>query len=205
MSRKPAHFVTEMFGLIPLLAVFAESRKFESLVDKYKEQLKDSSSTEKEEQAILWSLAELARQVDKTVTAEEVESEIGSKIQDILERVEIADGILRKDFAEMRYEFAITKKSITELVEDSKAKIIQDMEQFKNELVDNLQQLVETSNEAQQGWVQNSYENVRKTFSGIKTSSLTRSVIFFVCFQVLLAFGLIFYKKLDKQLRMLLF
>jgi hypothetical protein len=47
--------------MLALLALFASSRKLESLVEKYKEQLKDSPSASKEEQAILWSLAELAR------------------------------------------------------------------------------------------------------------------------------------------------
>lgn len=187
-----------------LLVISVQSRKLESIVDKYKEQLKTDSSVAKEEQAILWSLAELARQVDKSVTAEEVESEIGAKINEILERVEIADAVLRKDFNAMRFEFATTKQAVNTLIESAKEQIVEDMELFKKQLIDSLQALVETSGNAQEGWVKSSYERVHDTFGSLKNSSLIRSVIFFVCFQVLLVFGLIFYKKLDNQLRMFL-
>lgn len=193
-----------MFGLFACFCVFSTSNKLESIVDKYKEQLKENSTVAKEEQAILWALAELARQVDKSVTAEEVESEIGAKINEILERVEIADAVLRKDFNSMRFEFASTKTAVAELIESAKAQIVEDMQQFKTQLIESLQSLVETSAEAQDGWVKNSYERVRDTFGSLKSSSMIRSIIFFVCFQVLLIFGLIFYKKLDNQLRMFL-
>lgn len=182
----------------------ATSRKLESLVEKYKAQLQNNSSLAKEEQAILWSLAELARQVDKSVTAEEVESEIGAKINEILERVEIADAVLRKDFNSMRFEFATTKQAVAELILSAKKQIVDDMQQFKTQLIESLKTLVETSGSAQEGWVKNSHEKVKDTFGSLKSSSLIRSVIFFVCFQILLIFGLVFYKKLDNQLRMFL-
>lgn len=182
----------------------ASARKYESIVDKYKEQLKTNPTVEKEEQAILWSLAELARQVDKSVTAEEVETEIGAKINEILERVEIADAVLRKDFNAMRFEFATTKQAVAQLIESAKAQIVEDMQQFKSQLIESLEALVETSQEAQSGWVKTSFSRVKDTFGSLKSSSMTRSIIFFVCFQILLVFGLIFYKKLDNQLRMFL-
>ncbi|KAK8888501.1 hypothetical protein M9Y10_039580 [Tritrichomonas musculus] len=183
---------------------FSTSRKLESLVEKYKAQLQNNTSLAKEEQAILWSLAELARQVDKSVTAEEVESEIGAKINEILERVEIADAVLRKDFNSMRFEFATTKQAVAELIQSAKKQIVDDMQQFKTQLIESLKTLVETSGTAQEGWVKNSHEKVKDTFGSLKSSSLIRSVIFFVCFQILLVFGLVFYKKLDNQLRMFL-
>jgi hydrogenase maturation factor len=190
--------------MLAILCLLASSRKLESLVDKYKEQLKESPSQAKEEQAILWSLAELARQVDKSVTAEEVETEIGAKINEILERVEIADAVLRKDFNAMRFEFQTTKTAVAELIQSAKAQIVEDMQQFKTQLIESLESLVQTSTTAQEGWVQSSYERLRSTFGNLKSSSMIRSIIFFVCFQVLLVFGLIFYKKLDNQLRMFL-
>ena len=193
-----------MFGLFLFFSVFSSSRKLESLVQKYKDQLKEDSSVAKEEQAILWSLAELARQVDKSVTAEEVEYEIGSKINEILERVEIADALLRKDFNAMRDEFATTKAAVANLVESAKQQIVNDMEQFKKQLIESLQALIDTSGQAQDNWIQSSYDRVRDTFGSLRSSSMIRSVIFFICFQVLLVFGLIFYKKLDNQLRMFL-
>lgn len=193
-----------MFGLFFFLSVFGSSRKLENLVEKYREQLKENSTIAKEEQAILWSLAELARQVDKSVTAEEVEFEIGSKINEILERVEIADALLRKDFNAMRVEFATTKAAVAELVESAKKQIVDDMELFKKQLIKSLQALVDTSGQAQDNWIRSSYDRVRDTFGSLRSSSLTRSIIFFVCFQILLIFGLVFYKKLDNQLRMFL-
>ena len=184
---------------------FASARKFNSLVEKYKEQLeKDPNNIAKEEQAILWSLAELARQVDKSVTAEEVESEIGAKINEILERVEIADSLLRKDFASMRLEFGNTKEAVNKLVESAKQQIVQDMNQFKTQLIDSLQALVDTSVAAQDGWVSTSHDKIVDTFGSLKNTSMMRSIIFFVCFQVLLIFGIIFYKKLERQLSMFL-
>lgn len=194
----------EMFGLFCFFSVMGSSRKLENLVEKYREQLKENSTIAKEEQAILWSLAELARQVDKSVTAEEVEFEIGSKINEILERVEIADALLRKDFNAMRVEFAKTKQDVALLVEGAKKQIVDDMEEFKKQLIESLKSLVETSGQAQDSWIRSSYDRVRDTFGSLRSSSMTRSIIFFVCFQILLIFGLIFYKKLDNQLRMFL-
>jgi hypothetical protein len=190
--------------MLALLALFSASRKLESLVEKYKEQLKDSPSPAKEEQAILWSLAELARQVDKSVTSEEVESEIGAKINEILERVEIADAVLRKDFNAMRIEFATTKQAVADLIQSAKGQIVDDMQQFKAQLIESLEALVKTSSTAQDGWVKSSYDRLRDTFGSLKSSSMVRSVVFFVCFQILLVLGLVFYKKLDNQLRMFL-
>ncbi|OHT06295.1 hypothetical protein TRFO_25620 [Tritrichomonas foetus] len=187
-----------------VLLGLASSRKLESLVEKYKSQLQENPSIAKEEQAILWSLAELARQVDKSVTAEEVESEIGAKINEILERVEIADAVLRKDFNAMKFEFATTKQAVSELIKSAKTQIVDDMQQFKTQLIDSLQALVETSGNAQEGWVKSSHDKVKDTFGSLQNSSLIRSIIFFVCFQILLVFGLVFYKKLDNQLRMFL-
>ena len=187
-----------------LFATFSFCRQLDSLVEKYKSQLMDNPSLEKEEQAILWSLAELARQVDKSVTAEEVETEIGYKINEILERVEIADAVLRKDFNAMRYEFATTKKAVNDLIQSAKSQIMDDMQQFKSQLIESLQTLVETSGNAQEGWVKSSHERVKDTFGSLKSSSMTRSVIFFICFQILLVLGFVFYKKLDAQLRMFL-
>jgi ribosomal protein S6 len=188
--------------MLAFLALLASARKLESLVEKYKEQLKDSSTPAKEEQAILWSLAELARQIDKSVTSEEVESEIGAKINEILERVEIADAVLRKDFNAMRMEFATTKQAVADLIQGAKGQIVDDMQQFKAQLIESLEALVRTSSNAQDGWVKSSYDRLRDTFSGLKSSSMVRSIVFFVCFQILLVLGLVFYKKLDKQLNM---
>lgn len=191
--------------LFSLLLSLGSSRKIETIVDQYKEQLKeDPNNPAKEEQAILWSLAELARQVDKSVTAEEVESEIGAKINEILERVDIADNLLRKDFAAMRTEFGNTKQAVTELVNSAKSQIVQDMNQFKTQLIESLQALVDTSVAAQDGWVSTSHEKIADTFGSLKNTSMVRSIIFFVCFQVLLVFGIIFYKKLERQLSMFL-
>jgi phosphoglycerate-specific signal transduction histidine kinase len=190
--------------MLALLVFLSSSRKFDSLVQQYKDQLSESSSPAKEEQAILWALAELARQVDKSVTAEEVESEIGAKINEILERVEIADSVLRKDFAAMQQEFATTKQAVADLIESAKAQIVEDMQQFKTQLIQSLESLVRTSSSAQDGWVKSSYDRLKDTFGGLKSSSMRRSVIFFACFQVLLVLGLVFYKKLDNQLKMFL-
>lgn len=190
--------------MLVLLFGLASARKIESLVEKYKEQLKDSPSIAKEEQAILWSLAELARLVDKSVTAQEVESEIGAKINEILERVEIADAVLRKDFNAMRYEFATTKQAVAELIDSAKSQIVEDMQQFKQQLIGSLEALVDSSKTAQEGWLQASFDRLVGTYKSLKTSSMYRSIIFFVIFQILLVFGLVFYKKLDNQLRMFL-
>ena len=190
----------QMFSLFAL----SSSRKLESIVDKYKDQLAKDPSPEKEEQAILWSLAELARQVDKSVTAEEVETEIGDKINEILERVEIADAVLRKEFNMMRLEFSMTKTAVNQLIESAKTQIVEDMNTFKKQLIESLQSLVSTSSAAQQNWQENSETNIKDTMQKLQKTSLMRSIIFFVCFQILLVFGLIFYNKLQRQLLILL-
>jgi hypothetical protein len=182
--------------------VAAES--IESVIEKYKEQLKGSSSDAKEQLAILWSLAELAVQIDHSVTSKEVDSEISYRAHEILERVEISDAVLREEFNAIRAEFARTKEEVMEAVQATKDQIMADVRSFGAELVESLQTLVESSYNVQEGWLESGFHRVRSTFGDLEKSALIRSVIFFSCFQVILILGLVFYKKLDNQLRMFL-
>lgn len=189
--------------LVALLYIGA-SKSNENIVDKYIQQLKENNTDSREKQAILWSLAELSRQIDKSMTSDEVETEIGAKINEILERVELADTILRKDFNSMRMEFEITKQEVNALIESAKRQILEDMELYKEQLIESLNNLMEISEDAQAGYIDSSKKKVTKVFGSLKSKALIRTSVFFVCFQVLLLFGIVFYKKLDNQLRMFL-
>ena len=110
---------------------------------------------------------------------------LGEKIQKY-----VADILERDDFKEQARRQA--------------EQIVEDMQQFKQQLIESLEALVDSSKTAQEGWLQNSFDRLVGTYTALKTSSMYRSIIFFVIFQILLVFGLVFYKKLDNQLRMFL-
>lgn len=187
-----------------LLTSLINSRRLESIVQKYKDQLQKDRTVEKEEEAILWALSEFAQQLDKTVTGEEVNKEIGDKINSILERVDIADAVLRKDFNEMKFEFAQAKQQISNLVQSSKAQILSEMDNFKAKLTEALRQLVQADQQVKTHAHSNVGQAAQQVVLKLRNTAIRRSVIFFCVFQILLVFGVIFYKKLEAQLRMLL-
>ncbi|EAY13431.1 hypothetical protein TVAG_205990 [Trichomonas vaginalis G3] len=190
--------------LVFLFTILADSRRLESLVQKYKEQVAKDRTIDKEEEAILWALAEFGQQLDKTVTGEEVSTEIGDRLNQILERVDITDALLRKDFNEMKFEFNQAKEQIRNLVESSKFQIMDEMEAFRDKLTIALQQLVDANKEVQNRSGSKVSITAKHVVQKLRNKAIRRSLIFFVAFQVLLACGVIFYKKLERQLRMLL-
>ena len=193
-----------MFCFFSLFIARAESRKTENRVYDYIDQLNKNDTVENEEQAIIWSMAELARNVDKTVTADEVEDEIGSRIHDIVDKIDSADTMMRKDFNSIRFQIGQSKQVLSGVIESTKHHIMDDMETFNTELQKALKSLVDTNLQVQEQWSENSKHNLNSMFSKLKNKSIRNSIIFFVFFQVLLVLGIVFYKKLEKQLRTLL-
>lgn len=187
-----------------VLASLCVSKESVSVAREFKEQLGRDRSPNKEDRAILWALAELARHVDKSVTGEDVAAEIGSKINEILERLEITDTVLRKDFEAMQFEFQATKKTVETVMEDAKKHIMKDIDEYKKTLLESLEMLSMSSKEAQEGFLQKNVDKLTGAYRDMTTSSDTRSIIFFGIFQVILILGLVFYKKLEKQLKMFL-
>lgn len=193
-----------MFCFFSLFIARVESRKTENRVYDYIDQLNKNDTVENEEQAIIWSMAELARNVDKTVTADEVEDEIGSRIHDIVDKIDSADTMMRKDFNSIRFQIGQSKQVLSGVIESTKHHIMDDMETFKTELQKALKSLVDTNLQVQEQWSENSKHNLNSMFSKLKNKSIRNSIIFFVFFQVLLVLGIVFYKKLERQLRTLL-
>jgi hypothetical protein len=60
--------------------------------------------------------------VNKSVTSEEVRSEIGSKTNEIRERVEIADDVLHKDFSAMPVDFTRRRQGFAGIVQLNRSK-----------------------------------------------------------------------------------
>ena len=193
-----------MLSFLLFLFHFSSSRKTDNRVLQYKKQYEQNPTNENAEQAILWSLAELARSVDKSITADEVESEIGYKLHEVVEKADIINVAIKKEFNQMRFEFMQAKDSMLQLIESSKQQLNEEMQNFKQELETALKSLVETSDEAKDIFANTVEQNSRATYSKLKNASIRNSVIFFVFFQGALLCGIIFYKKLDKQLRTLL-
>ena len=78
------------------------------------------------------------------------------------------------------------------------------MNMFKENLLKSVEDFFELHEETQMGALKYSIKGIKKTFKSLKNSSTIRTVIIFVIFQILLVFGIVFYKKLDRQLRLLL-
>ena len=78
------------------------------------------------------------------------------------------------------------------------------MNMFKENLLKSVEDFFELHEETQMRALKYSIKGIKKTFKSLKNSSTIRTVIIFVIFQILLVFGIVFYKKLDRQLRLLL-
>jgi hypothetical protein len=181
--------------------LWASARKFESILEKYQPQLKESPSIAQEEETILYALSDLARQVDKSVTAEEVKSEINSKITEILENVENADFMLRQDFQAVRVEFNATRTAVGELVLSAHKQISDDIQQFRHNLIESLHILARDSSEAHTRWFLDSSGRFDELFEVLGNWDMLRAGFFFVSFQILLAIAIKFRKKIDAGVR----
>ena len=193
-----------MFSFFIFFLIHSDSRKTENRVEQYKKQYEENPTQENAEQAILWSLAELARSVDKTITTDEVETEIGEKVHEVLEKSDIVNVAIKKEFNQMRFEFAQAKESMIQVIDSAKAQINEEMQTFKRELEEAIKSLVDTSDQAKDVFAQNVRRNSRRAIHLMKNKSIRNSIIFFVIFQGLLICGIVFYQKLQKQLRTLL-
>jgi hypothetical protein len=187
-----------MLGFVFLCAT---ARRPESLLDKYKQQLNVSSSKADEEEAILFALSDLALQVDKSVTTDEVKSEISSKISEILENVENADSVLRRDFESLRTEFSETKAAVADLVQSAKTQITEELQQFKQNLIDSLYQVAAESSEVHHRWFGESSDKLADLFVFLHSRALWPTLGFFLSFQVLIVAAIGFRKKLDDHVR----
>jgi hypothetical protein len=187
--------------MLVVLAICSAGRKFESILDKYQPQLKESPSLAREEETILFALSDLARQVDKSVTAEEVKSEINAKIAEILENVENADSVLRQDFAAVHAEFETTRTAVADLVESAKKQISDDIQQFRVNLIESLRLLARDSSEAHANWFSTSSGQLTELYAVLYHQSILRAAFFFVSFQILIIIGIGYRKKLDARLR----
>jgi hypothetical protein len=189
--------------MIIFFLLFASSRRPESLLEKYKNQLNISSSQADEEEVILCALSDLAYQVDKSVTTDEVKSEISSKISEILENVENADSVLRHDFESLRTEFVETKAAVADFVQCAKGQIREELQQFKLRLIDSLYKVAADSSEAHHRWFGESSDKFADAFELVQTREFWMAVGFFLLLQVLIVIAVGFRRKLDDRLRSL--
>jgi hypothetical protein len=132
---------------------FCVSRELESLNEKYRARLTANSSTVTEERVILESLASLGRQIDKSVTADEVKFEIASKIGEILDQITEADVLLRHDFNDIRAEIQATWEEVPQLINSAKKQILGDIWEFQIRLNGSLQTLLETATVDKEDWI----------------------------------------------------
>jgi hypothetical protein len=187
--------------MFALLACFSRSRELESLTEKYKARLELDPSVATEEQVILESLAELGRQVDKSVTTDEVQCEIGSKIDEILNHVNEADALLRGDFAAIRTEIRTTREAVPQYIEMAKQQILDDIQQFSFRLNISLQGLVDSAATAHENWMTSSVEDLHEMMEFFLNSSLLFSVVFFVFVQVVVAQAILHVRELNRYWR----
>lgn len=168
------------------------------LYEHVKGQLKDKDN----DRAVLWALAELARNVNDTITASDVDVLVGKRIANLIERVEITDAAMRRDFLEMKVHFYQTKSGIVESVQNTKKKILDDVEYFKDHILASAMEAVEASKDIHVDYVKNARTLIGELCDGIGAVLVTYAWLFFIGFQIILLFGIINYRKLDNHLKM---
>ena len=178
--------------------------KFQSIYPKIKDELEKFPSEEKDDLAIKWALAKLGQQISQTVTTDQIEKEVGWRIKHLIERVEITDEELKKDFNNMKAHFIETKQSIFDMVASSKQLIIEHMEHFVDEFNYSVISVVESSKPIHKDYVSNSRNRISDVFNSIVNSSTNFSVVFFTCFQVIMIFAIFNFHKVYRLLVMLL-
>jgi hypothetical protein len=169
-----------------------------------KEELETNPTPEKDRTAILWALALLADRLDRTVTEKDVTSITGAQIENLITRFEITDAQVQADLDAMHVQFRKTRDEIFAMVESSKTHIQEDMEYHKNVIIGHVMEAVENSREARDRYLTNAHSILHRFFTLAKNVLFTHAILFFVFFQILLLFGIVFYRKLSRQLRMLL-
>lgn len=177
----------------------------DSHIKSYKAQLGTSDKTDEiNGTAYLWALARLSQQLEQSVTANEVENEINQKIEDLIERVEITDAALRKEVISIREDCAKTREIITKRIEQTKTKVLEDLDSFKGELEGALYEMLFSSKEVQENWVVSTKGRVQDHFDSVKDFKLRRIVTLFIVYQLILVLGIVFYERLRNALTHLL-
>jgi hypothetical protein len=187
--------------MIPLLCALLS--RSDPIYDKVKASLESEPSAAKDDLAILWALASFARALNGTLVAADVDF-LSAQTSALIERFEITDSHMRAEFAEMRGAFDQTKALILQSVEQSRERIRADLDQFKSEIIGHVMSSVESTKEVHTASVANALAIVRDFFSVAAAALETHAVLFFVFFQVILLFGILFYRKLQRQMRLFL-
>lgn len=166
------------------------------------EKIKDQIEDMENDRAVLWALAALAKNVNNTITSSDADVLVGKQIGDLIERVEITDAAMRSDFLQMKLNFYQTKAAIVESVENTKKKILEDVEYFKDRMLGSAMEAVEVSKEAHMDYVNNSRTLMDELCGGVGRILVTYAWIFFIGFQFLLLIGIFNYSKLNNHLKM---
>ncbi|OHT14970.1 hypothetical protein TRFO_14634 [Tritrichomonas foetus] len=188
--------------IIPILFVLFQ-RRTQPLYDKIKDELEEQPSEEKDDLAIKWALAQLSQHVSSTVTSNQVEYELSAKMHDLIERVEIADAALKRDFNQMKIDFIKTRQSIVSSVETMKVKILDDINYFINEFNYSVLSVVEASIPNYDMYVDNSKSEIGNFYKTLGGTSFAIAVMFFIAFQIMLIFGIVNFHKIYRAISML--
>ncbi|KAK8852361.1 hypothetical protein M9Y10_017335 [Tritrichomonas musculus] len=192
------------FFFILLSLINSYQERFHSIYPKIKDELEQSPSEEKDDIAIKWALAKLSQQVGQTVSSDQIAKEVGWRIKQLIERVEITDAELKNDFNNMKSHFLETRQSIFDMVASTKELVIDQMENFVNEFNYSVLSVVESSKPIHKDYVSNSKNHIYNVFGSIAGASDLFSIVFFVCFQIMMIFGIINFHKVYRLFVMLL-
>lgn len=198
------YFIMIQFFFILLSLINSYQERFHSIYPKIKDELEQSPSEEKDDIAIKWALAKLSQQVGQTVSSDQIAKEVGWRIKQLIERVEITDAELKNDFNNMKSHFLETRQSIFDMVASTKELVIDQMENFVNEFNYSVLSVVESSKPIHKDYVSNSKNHIYNVFGSIAGASDLFSIVFFVCFQIMMIFGIINFHKVYRLFVMLL-
>ena len=171
------------------LIIYSESKILEDMVKKYGSQLNANSSLKYQNQAIEWALSDLAHQVDKIVIANEVKIEIVQQINEILDRLEIADGVLQKNYNDLQEEFISMNRALGDLVQNTQRQIYYNIEDLKKEIIETVEEVFDNSPAAidESSLVATDY--IESTFRTLKRRNVIEAIIIFIVCQFI--FGII--------------
>ncbi|OHT11162.1 hypothetical protein TRFO_01063 [Tritrichomonas foetus] len=169
---------------------------------KYLKQLQNNSLAPYTDQAILWSLAELSAKLEKTATFEEIEFDMSKRISDILERVEVAEHMMRTEMTAVLNDIENTKNKIKEAFMEIRWQIHEGVENMSVTTNDAIFDILNLTNEANNPL---DYESIKEIKHQLRETVDAHSPVYhhvlFFSFQVLIISAFLYYRQLIKALK----
>jgi hypothetical protein len=186
-----------------MLALLALASPSAPVYDRVRASLGPEPSAAKADLAILWALAALARSLNATLVAGDAAC-LGAQTAALVARFEVTDSLMRAELAALRRDFNETRARLLAGIERSRAAVRLELGQLSAQVIGHIASAVESTKEVHAAYVGTALDIVRDFFAMAAAALETHAVLFFVFFQVILLFGVLFYHKLRRQMGLFL-